>query len=96
MSEETLEQKDVLIASLLESVDCLREEVARVRNSNRILRRVHAALRSANAALKASVDMAQQNDELFRRFCEGEFDAKVTRPVDGGLPEAGTQVESLG
>lgn len=95
MSEETLD-KDVIIASLLESIENLREEIQQVRTNNRILRRVHSALRSANAALRNKVELAQQNDELFKQFCNGDFDAKVTSPEDGGLPEPGTQVEPLG
>jgi exonuclease VII large subunit len=95
MSEETLD-KDLMIASLLESVENLREEIQQVRNNNRILRRVHSALRSANTALRNRVEMAEKNDELFKQFCNGDFDAKVTSPAEGGLPEAGTQVDSLG
>ena len=95
MSEETVD-KDFVISSLMESVEILRQEISVVRNNNRILRRVHSALRSANASLRAQVDQVAQNDELFKQFCNGDFDAKVTRPADGGLPEAGTQVESLG
>jgi len=96
MSEETLQDKDVLIASLLESIENLREEIAQVRTNNRILRRVHSALRSANMALRNKVELAQQNDELFKQFCNGDFDAKVTSSEDGGLPEPEPQVEPLG
>jgi hypothetical protein len=95
MSEETVD-KDLVITSLLESVENLREEIQQVRINNRILRRVHSALRSANTALRNKVELAQQNDELFKQFCNGDFDAEVTRPEDGGLPEPGTQVEPLG
>jgi len=65
-----------------------------VRNSNRILRRVHSALRSANQSLHNQIAIAQENDELFKKFCNGDFDAKVTTPTEGGLPEAGEQVEA--
>lgn len=95
MSEETLD-KDLVIASLLESVENLREELSQVRNNNRILRRVHSALRSANTSLRNQVELAEQNDALFKQFCNGDFDAKVTSTVEGGLPEAGTKVELLG
>ena len=97
MSEETLvirEDKDAIIASLMESVDCLREEIGLLRNNNRILRRVHSALRSANASLRQQLDLAVQNDELFKRFCNGEFDAEVTKLGDGGLPEPEQQAEA--
>lgn len=93
MPEETLD-KDQVIASLMESVDSLRGELAQTRNNTRILRRVHSALRSANDSLRKQVTLAQENDDLFKRFCEGDFDAKVTSPVEGGLPTPGTQVES--
>jgi hypothetical protein len=31
---------------------------------------------------------------LFKKFCNGDFDAKVTSPVEGGLLDTGTQVEA--
>lgn len=92
MSEETLEVSDV-VASLMESNDCLREEIARLRNQNRILRRVHSAMRSALTSLRAQVALAQENDELFKKFCQGEFDAQVATRPEGGLPEGTEQVE---
>ena len=95
MSEETLD-KDAMIASLLESIDNLRDEIQQVRINNRILRRVHSALRSANTALRNKVELAEQNDELFKQFCSGDFDAKVTSPEEVGLTKPGTQVEPLG
>jgi hypothetical protein len=94
MSEETLD-KDAVIASLLESVEILREEVTRVRTNNRILRRVHSALRSSVTSLQNQIELAKQNDELFKRFCSGEFDAKVTSSEDSGLLKPETQVEPL-
>ena len=93
MSEGTLD-KDFVIASLIESNDNLREELAQLRNNNRILRRVHSALRSANTSLRSQMELAQQNDELFKQYCNGDFDAKVTSPAEGGLPDSGTQVEA--
>lgn len=95
MSEETLD-KDAVIASLMESNDCLRDEIAQLRNNNRILRRVHSALRSANASLRQQVELAAQNDELFKKWCTGDFDAKVATSAEGGLPGAAEQVESAG
>lgn len=95
MLEETLD-KDSVIASLMESVELLRSEISLVRNNNRILRRVHSALRSANESLRKQVDLAQENDLLFKQFCNGDFDAKVTSTVEGGLLEAGTKVEAQG
>ena len=87
-------EKDVIIASLMESVENLRGELAQLRNNNRILRRVHSALRSANQSLQNRVAIAQQNDELFKELCTSNFGA-VTSPEDGGLPEPGTQVKAL-
>jgi hypothetical protein len=88
------QEKDQIIASLIESNDNLRDELAQLRNNNRILRRVHSALRSANQALRNQVAIAQQNDELFKELCTSDYGAKVTRPEDGGLPEPGTQAET--
>ena len=88
------QEKDQVIASLIESNDNLRGELAQLRNNNRILRRVHSALRSANQALRNQVAIAQQNDELFKDLCTSDYGAKVTRPEDGGLPEPGTQAEA--
>jgi hypothetical protein len=92
MSEEL--NADQVIASLLESNELLREEMQQLRNNNRILRRVHSALRSANTSLRNQVALAQQNDELFKELCTSDFGAKVTSPEDGGLPEPGTQAEA--
>ncbi len=88
------EEKDFLIAALEESIEGLRAEITQVRNSNRILRRVHSALRSSIVSMRVQVAIAQQNDELFKDLCNG-YDAKVTSPVEGGLLTPGTQVNSL-
>ena len=88
------QEKDQVIASLIESNDNLRGELAQLRNNNRILRRVHSALRSANQTLRNQLAIAQQNDELFKELCTSDYGAKVTRPEDGGLPEPGTQAEA--
>lgn len=93
--DETLDPQQV-ITSLMESIECLREEILQLRNNNRILRRVHSALRSANDSLRRQVELAHQNDELFKKFCNGDFDAKVKSSEGGGLPEPEPQVERLG
>ena len=90
MSEETF-----TIQALLESNNILQEEVSRLRNSNRILRTVHSALRAANESLRAQVSLAQFNDETFKRFCQGEFDAPVTEYAEGALPNASSVVDPL-
>ena len=89
--------KDEIIASLIESNDILQGEVSQYRNSNRILRRVHSALRQANAALQNQVAIAHQNDDLFKEMCQSDFGVggAVTSPEKVALADAGTQVESL-
>ena len=99
MSEETytieVDGNKELIQSLLEANDTLQEEVSRLRNSNRILRTVHRALRAANESLRAQIELAQFNDDTFKRFCSGEFDAVVTAaPDESGLLEPGSQANS--
>lgn len=96
MSEETY-----TIESLLEANQTLQTEVAMLRNSNRILRTVHRALRAANESLRRQVSLAQFNDDTFKRFCAGEFDAPgqfgdavTVPPAEGVLPEAGGQAEA--
>jgi hypothetical protein len=94
MSEETLDPKETIDA-LIESNDILQEEVSRLRVSNKVVRTVNRALRDANKSLQRQVDLAQFNDETFKSFCNGEFDARFPITAEGGLPEAGKGVESL-
>ena len=81
------------IKILAESNDTLQEEVVRLRETNAMLRRVNHALRRTLDSLRNQVANATENDDTFRRYCEGEFDAQVTEPGDAGLAEAGSQVE---
>ena len=90
MSEETF-----TIQALLESNNIWQEEVSKLRNSNRVLRTVFRSLRAANESLRAQVDLARFNDETFKAFCQGEFDAPVTEYAQGGLPTASSVVEPL-
>ena|ERR1039458_4751477 len=90
MSEETY-----TIESLIESNGVLQAEVGRLRNSNRILRTVHRALRATLESQRAQLELASFNDDTFKRFCAGEFDhpgqfgAEVTVPTEvGGLPNS--------
>lgn len=90
MSEETF-----TVESLIESNNILQDEVDRLRQSNRILRTVHRALRAANDSLRRQVALAQVNDDVFKRFCSGEFDSPnqfgeaVAAPEElGGLPNS--------
>lgn len=96
MSEETF-----TIESLVESNNILQEEVSQLRNSNRILRTVHRALRAANESLRRQVTQAMFNDETFKQFCAGEFDspnqfdAVVVVPEGAGvLPKPDVQADS--
>lgn len=97
MSEEALQEqlaaRQLEIESLLESNGILQEEVKQLRNTNRVLRRVHSALRSAITSLRNQIDNATFNDDMFKRFCNGEFDATGVPAEDGGLPEAAGTVE---
>lgn len=90
--------EEMTIESLLESNKTLQDEVAQLRNSNRILRTVHRALRAANESLRHQIELAKFNDEVFKRFCEGEFDAlgqfATAAPTgEGGLLDLGGQAE---
>ena len=84
--------KDLVIAALEESIDILQTENANLRNSNRILRMVFRTLREANESMRRSLEMAKANDEMFKSWCAGNFDAPV---VDGqaGLADAQQTVE---
>lgn len=88
--QEDLRQNGLLIESLIESNDLLRGELQQIRNNNRILRRVHSALRSANTALRNQVAIAENNDKLFKEMCEDGFGAPVTSPDETGLVNSGT------
>lgn len=92
--KEILEEKDSIIASLIESNDCLQEEVTRLRASNRILRTVHRVLRERVNSLMRQVELSQFNDETFKAFCNGEFDARLASTEEAGLAESGKLVES--
>jgi FtsZ-binding cell division protein ZapB len=91
-----MEDKDLVIAGLMESNDILQQEVSKVRNQNRILRTVVRSLRTANDSLRRTVEVAQQNDEMFKSLCQGDFDAKVSGDAEGGLPKTSHEVELLG
>ena len=75
MSEETQ-----VVDAFVESNDLLQEEVTRLRETNTMLRRVNRALRRTLDSLRNQVANAAENDDTFRRFCDGEFDAQVTEP----------------
>jgi regulator of replication initiation timing len=91
MSEETF-----TLEAVVESNEILREENNRLRNSNRVLRQVVRALRATVTTLRTQVELAKENDEVFKAFCNGEFDVKGTNPEESGLLEPGSQVELSG
>ncbi len=82
-----MDEKDITISALTESNDMLQEEVTRLRESNAMLRKVHRVLRQTLNSLHEQVENAKFNDEVFKSFCEGEFDAYVVGAMEGGLPE---------
>jgi FtsZ-binding cell division protein ZapB len=90
MSEETV------VDALVESNDLLQEEVTRLRETNAMLRRVNRALRRTLDSLRNQVAAAAENDDTFRRFCDGEFDDQVIETEDAGLAESVSQVEARG
>jgi len=81
------------IKILAESNDTLHEEVQRLRETNTMLRRVNHTLRRTLDSLRNQVAAAAENDETFKAFCDGEFDAQVIESDGAGLAESGTQVE---
>lgn len=84
------QDKDQVIAALIEANEILVEENGRLRNNNRVLRTVISALRDTVTKMRESVAIAQQNDEIFKSLCQGDFDAPVSEPTPGGLPTVGT------
>ena len=82
-----------IVDALVESNDMLQEEVTRLRETNAMLRRVNNALRRTLDSLRNQVANAAENDDTFRRFCEGEFDAQVIESEGTGLVDSESQVE---
>jgi FtsZ-binding cell division protein ZapB len=75
------------LEAVIESNDILQDEVTRLRDTNGTLRVVIRTLRRTNESLRSQVEAAAENDDTFKRFCAGEFDA-VVGPEDGVLPES--------
>jgi len=90
-----MEEKKV-IEALKESNDILQDEVTRLRETNTTLRTVIRALRRTNESLRTQVSNAAENDDTFKAYCAGEFDAQVVELGEGVLPEStdGGTVES--
>ena len=95
------EDKDLIVASLLEANEILGEQLNRMKVSQSTLRAVNSALRKSIMVMQSQLDIAHQNDEMFKKFCAGEFDApnqfvaEVAEGVEGGLPKTATVVEPL-
>jgi FtsZ-binding cell division protein ZapB len=81
--------EDTLVVSALkEGNDILQEEVTRLRETNSTLRVVNRTLRRTNESLRNQVAAAAENDETFKRYCNGEFDVEVVESATGVLPAA--------
>jgi len=97
---EPKQDSGFIIAALVEANDDLQTEVSRLRVSNKICRTVIRALREQATSLRSQIAIAEQNDELFKSFCAGEFDApnkfdaEVTAHEQDALSDATGVVES--
>jgi len=81
--------EDTLVVSALkEGNDILQEEVTRLRETNSTLRVVNRTLRRTNESLRNQVAAAAENDETFKRYCNGKFDVEVVESATGVLPAA--------
>ena len=74
-------------SALLEANDILQDEVTWLRETNSTLRTVIRTLRRTNESLRMQISNAAENDDTFKRFCSGDFDAEVVETMEGGLPE---------
>jgi hypothetical protein len=83
-----------VVSALQESNDILQDEVTRLRDTNTTLRTVIRTLRRTNESLRVQVSNAAENDDTFKQYCAGEFDADVELPSDG-LSDATGSVEPL-
>jgi hypothetical protein len=59
-----------LISALQESIEDLQDEVTRLRNTNRMLRGV-------NSKLRTQINIAHNNDEAFKAYCQVDITADV-------------------
>jgi len=67
------------VASLVEAIEGLQDEVTRLRNLNRIQRVI-------NSNLREQIKRANQNDENFKSFCTEDI---TDVDDEGGLPSEG-------
>ena len=85
-----------VVEQLLEANKIGQEEIQRLTDQRRILRRVNSALREALESQRRQVEIAVQNDEAFKSLCQSDFDGTVSGEAQGGLPAASHEVETLG
>lgn len=70
-----------------EANDSLSEQISQLKNTNRILRTINSALRTKLTSLMEQLELAKQNDEMFKAFCNIEIGASVLSESEGGLPK---------
>ena len=85
-----MDEKDLVIEALQDSVNILRDNITILRESNRRLRGVNSMLRQHAAQMLGTM---QENDENFKAV--SNFDATVSAAPESGLPSASHQVEPL-
>ena len=67
------------VASLLEAIEYLQEDLSRHRRSNKLLRII-------NSSLRQRLDIAHQNDEEFKKFCNSDI---VVIDIESNVAENG-------
>lgn len=87
--------KDLVIQGLIESNEILQEVSDRYRNNNRVLRTVVSSLRTSVTRMREQLEIAKKNDEIFKSYCQGDFDVPTSQVAEGGLPDATGTVEPL-
>jgi uncharacterized protein YigA (DUF484 family) len=60
-------------------------QIAHLKNTNRILRTVNSALRAKMTSLMEQIELAKQNDEMFKQFCNIEIGAEGSSTENAGL-----------
>lgn len=88
VSDEKDQQQ--VVQSLLDANEIQQGELRRLRESNKLLRKVNSALRNANESYRRQVNLAVENDEMFKKFCNGDFDAPSQNSDESGLLEPGS------
>jgi hypothetical protein len=84
-----------VVEQLLDANKTLQEEVQRLTDQRRILRRVNSALRESLASQRRQIEIAVENDEAFKSMCQEGFDS-VSGADAGALPSSSHEVVPLG